>query len=137
MAKDGGSTGVVFDRTINSDSCRDVPRDPSSRTPASVVGAMTTEAAHGAEVVFDATLSGGVFWATVVGRYTTNPSRGAGGVIDYEYASNQSVKRRAELLVLRSCFLDWWLKEWVALGGDPAEGVAAWREYPMEQVVET
>jgi len=37
------------------------------------------------------------------------------GLLKYE--SDQDVKRRAELLAMRTIFLEWWIAEWVARGG--------------------
>jgi len=55
---------------------------------------------------------------TLVGHYTTIEGWTAGGVTAFKYESDRDIKRRAELLGMRTIFLDWWVKEWIRLGGD-------------------
>ncbi len=54
-----------------------------------------------------------------------------GGVTAFKYKSDRDIKRRAELLGMRTIFLDWWGKEWVRLGGDYQEDVAQLVRYPF------
>jgi hypothetical protein len=58
-------------------------------------------------------------------------SQTAGGVTAFKYKSDRDIKRRAELLGMRTIFLDWWGKEWVRLGGDYQEDVAQLVRYPF------
>jgi hypothetical protein len=40
------------------------------------------------------------------------------------YVPSQDGKRRAEMLAMRTIFLEWWVAEWVARGGVFEEAVA-------------
>jgi hypothetical protein len=82
---------------------------------------MSTDVKHGLNPQFDAQLSGGEFSLTVVGHYTTTPGLSAGGVTEFKYESEQASKRSNELLSMRTIFLDWWLNEWQAQGGNVVE----------------
>lgn len=67
----------------------------------------------------------------LVAHYTTTEGWTAGGVTSFKYESDRDIKRRAELLGMRTILLDWWGKEWVRLGGDYQEGVAQLVRYPF------
>lgn len=84
---------------------------------------MSTEVVHGPNPTFDHQITDSEYSLKLVGHYTTTEGWTAGGVRAFEYASDREVKRRAELLGMRSIFLDWWIKEWVRLGADYQEGV--------------
>jgi hypothetical protein len=91
---------------------------------------MATEVKHGPNPTFDAEI-GGEFSLTLVGHHTTTPDLAAGGVTAVKYDSGQDGKRRAELLAMRTIFLEWWVAEWVARGGVFEEGVAYLVGYPF------
>lgn len=83
---------------------------------------MSTEVQHGPEPVFRATTHGR-FACEVVGRYTDTPNLGAGGVTTVEWDSARPEKRMAELLVLRTAFLDWFIGMYQELGGTRDEAL--------------
>jgi hypothetical protein len=58
----------------------------------------------------------------IVGYQTTDPEWTAGGAVDWKYDSAQAAKRMNELLGLRSIFLNWWFREWLAQGGSLQRG---------------
>ena len=84
---------------------------------------MATEVKHGPNPVFETPLTGATFICEVVGRYTKVPDRGAGGVTAYHFNSDNPRKRRAELLVLRTAFLEWFREMYEANGGSRHEAV--------------
>lgn len=77
---------------------------------------MTTEVKHGREPHFDATLTGGSFSCQITGYYTATPGLAAAGVEWVTWASDRPEKRRAELLALRTAFIEWFLKTYQELG---------------------
>ena len=91
---------------------------------------MATEVKHGPNPTFNAEIRG-EFSLTLVGHQTTTPDLAAGGVTAVKYDSDQDGKRRAQLLAMRTIFLEWWVAEWVARGGDFQEGVAQLLRYPF------
>jgi len=91
---------------------------------------MGTEVKHGPNPVFDAEIRG-EFSLTLVGYQTTTPDLAAGGVTAVTYDSTQDGKRQAELLAMRTIFLEWWVAEWVTRGGDFSDGVAQLVHYPF------
>ena len=94
---------------------------------------MSTSVVHGPRPRFEIPVTRERFSVTVVGRYTKRDGWAAGGVTKYAYASRRQVKRRNELLALRSCFLDWWLREWNRQGGTYASAVTQLRGYPIRR----
>ena len=87
---------------------------------------MSTEVKHGPNPMFDAQVTPGKFFCRVEGHYTSTPDLGAGGVTEFAYESTKPVKRLAELLVLRTSFLEWFREEYERCGGsrfDAAEQV--------------
>ena len=86
---------------------------------------------HGPRPSFEIPVTRERFSVTVVGRYTKRDGWAAGGVTTFRYASRRQVKRRNELLVFRSCFFDWWLREWNRQGGTYASAVTQLRGYPI------
>ena len=82
---------------------------------------MATEVKHGPNPVFETPLTGGTFMCQVVGRYTKVPDRGAGGVTAHRFESDDPGQRRAELLVLRTTFLEWFREMFEANGGSRRE----------------
>lgn len=94
---------------------------------------MSTSVVHGPRPRFEIPVTRERFSVTVVGRYTKRDGWAAGGITKYAYASRRQVKRRNELLVFRSCFLDWWLREWNRQGGTYASAVTQLRGYPIRR----
>jgi hypothetical protein len=92
---------------------------------------VATEVKHGPDPTFDHEITGGEYGLTLVSHYTTTPGVAAGGVTAFTYASDRGVKRRAELLNMRTIFLEWWISECVARGGDFQEGVGQLVHYPF------
>jgi hypothetical protein len=92
---------------------------------------MTTEVKHGPNPTFEHQITGVEYSLTLVGHYTTTEGWTAAGVTAFKYESDRDIKRRAELLGMRTIFLDWWVKEWIRLGGDYQEGVAQLVRYPF------
>lgn len=86
---------------------------------------MTTEVQHGPDPTFEHHIkTESSYGLTVVGYYTTTDGWTAGGVTTHQYASDRSGKRLNELLGMRTIFLHWWLKQWLACGGDLGTGEA-------------
>lgn len=77
-----------------------------------------TEVHHGPDARFAAPLSGGVFTCTLVGRYTNLDNCGAGGVTKYCFDSSDPKTQNAELLVLRTAFLEWFREMYEKTGGN-------------------
>ncbi len=94
---------------------------------------MATEVRHGPHAAFDAPLSGGRFGIEIIGRYTRTLRLAAGGVTQVVWNSDRPEKRRNELLVLRTCFLEWFLEQWLAQGGSWIGGVEAITQYPFKE----
>lgn len=96
---------------------------------------MSTEVKHGPSPIFEASLTGGSFDCLVRGYYTATPNLAAAGVQFYKFDSDQPVKQQAELLALRTAFLEWFLETYQELGGTRAEAIGqvqfivnGWRE---------
>lgn len=83
---------------------------------------MSTEVQHGGEPIFRAKTHG-CFDCYIVGHYTDMPDLGAGGVKFYLFESQRPEKRRAELLVLRTAFLDWFIGMYQTFGGTRDEAL--------------
>jgi len=83
-----------------------------------------TEVRHGPNPRFAAPLTGGIFTCTVVGRQTKIKDCGAGGVTAYCFKSNNPSQQNAELLVLRTAFLEWFREMYEQTRG-PGQGSAA------------
>jgi len=77
-----------------------------------------TEVHHGPNARFAAPLTGDVFTCTVVGRHTTLRDCGAGGVTAFCFVSSNPAEQNAELLVLRTSFLEWFREMYEKTGGD-------------------
>ena len=92
---------------------------------------MSTHVVHGPHPRFPLPVSRDRFSVQIVARYTKTDGWAAGGVTTFTYASRRQVKRRNELLALRSCFFDWWLREWNRQGGTYASAVTQLRGYPI------
>lgn len=84
---------------------------------------MTTEVRHGESPQFSVAASGR-YAVTVVGHHTSVDGLAAARVRTVEWQSERPVKRRAEMLALRTAFLDWFVEEWVRQGGTRDEAVA-------------
>jgi len=94
---------------------------------------MATEVRHGPRPRFKTKLTGGSFDVLITGYYTVMPRRGAGGVSCFTFNSRQPAKRLNELLVLRTCFLEWYLQQWIRNKGKRREGIAQVRKYPFKR----
>ena len=71
-----------------------------------------TEVRHGPKPRFAVPLTGAIFTCTVVGRHTKLDGCGAGGVTTYCFKSNNLAQQNAELLVLRTAFLEWFREKY-------------------------
>ncbi len=91
---------------------------------------MSTEVRHGESPTFSVPVYGR-YAITVVGHYTNVDGLAAAGVRTVEWHSNNPVKRRAEMLALRTAFLEWFVDEWVLQGGTREEAAFQIREYPF------
>lgn len=94
---------------------------------------MATEVRHGPTPAFRSPGVHGAFHVRLVGHYTAMRQRGAGGATDWAFSSQQKAKRRNELLVLRTCFLEWYLKHWMAQGGSRRHALREVRTYPFKR----
>lgn len=95
---------------------------------------MSTEVVHGPKPRFRTKLAPGRFAVTLHGRYTKVPGMAAAGATKSSFNSDRPEKRIAELRVLRTAFIVWYLEAWVAQGGDFDEGVKAIIGYPFQNV---
>ena len=73
----------------------------------------------------------GRYAVTVVGYYTDRPDLARAGVRKVEWQSDAQGKRRAEMLALRTAFLEWFVEEWVREGGVREDGVHQILGYPL------
>jgi hypothetical protein len=85
-----------------------------------------TEVQHGQNPTFRPQITGNGYELKIVTR-PTGPEWTAGGAVDWKYNSAQAAKRMNELLGLRSIFLNWWFREWLAQGGSLQQGAEQWR----------
>ena len=69
---------------------------------------------------------------TIEGYYTPQDGLIAVGVTACQSVSDWPVKRQAELLGMRTAFIDWFLLQWVACGGTFEDGVRHLQGYPFE-----
>ena len=92
---------------------------------------MATEVRHGPRPTFKATLQPGTYGCVVLGRYTRTPGLTAAGVAHVEWNSKRRVKRRAELLGMRTAFLCWFAVEYERQGGTWRAAVEAVTRYPF------
>jgi hypothetical protein len=97
---------------------------------------MATEVKHGRAPRFKHRLQPGAnaYRVTVTGHYTLTDGVAAAGVTDVQFKSRQEIKRRAELLSLRSAFVGWFLESWLQHGGTWSDGVGALTGYPFDRV---
>jgi hypothetical protein len=94
---------------------------------------MSTEVVHGPNPQFRVPLApGGPYRMTIEGYYATIDGLTAAGVTACEWVSERPAKRQAELLGLRTAFIDWFLLQWVACGGTFDDGVRQIQAYPFE-----
>src|SRR5262249_8601206 len=54
------------------------------------------------------------------------------GLQTVKWQSDRRKKRYAEMLNLRSAFLDWFVEEWARQGGDREQAIKAIRDYPFQ-----
>ena len=74
----------------------------------------------------------GSYCIYLVGHYTNRDNFAAAGVRTVKWESDQSLNRQAEMLAMRSAFLDWFVDEWVRQGGARKDAVDAVRNYPFQ-----
>jgi hypothetical protein len=91
---------------------------------------VATEVRHGESPQFSRPISGR-YAVTVVGHYTDREGLAAAGVRTVQWESDKPVKRRAEMLALRTAFLEWFVEEWVRQGGAREEAVFQIQQYPF------
>jgi len=72
------------------------------------------------------------YCVAVVGHNTNTDQLAAAGVVRIKWESQSPVKRRNEMLALRTAFLDWFVDEWVRQGGARDEAIAQVRGYPFQ-----
>ncbi len=94
---------------------------------------MSTEVTHGRNPQFRASrAAGGPYRLTIEGYYTQTDNLTAAGVTDYQWVSERPAKRQAELLGMRTAFIDWFLLQWVACNGTFDDGVRQIQAYPFD-----
>lgn len=79
-------------------------------------------------------LSPGRYRLTLKGRYMKMDGWQAGGVTDVAFASKRDVKRRSELLGMRTIFVHWFYGAWHRHGGTWAEAERAFTQYPFRRL---
>ena len=85
---------------------------------------------HGESPKFPVEKISGSYCITIVGHYTNRANYAAAGVRTIKWESNQPKKRQAEMLTIRTAFLDWFVKEWVKQGGTQEQAL----RYVLESV---
>ena len=92
-----------------------------------------TDVVHGLNPQFRVPLAPGPpYRMTIEGHYSQLDGWTAAGVLTSEWQSQKPEKRRAELLGMRSAFIDWFLIQWVAQNGSFDDGVLHLVGYPLE-----
>jgi len=89
-----------------------------------------TEVQHGESPKFSVPTFGR-YAVTIVGHYTNVDDLAAAGVRTVKWESDKPAKRRAEMLALRTAFLEWFVDEWVREGGTREEAAFQIRGYPF------
>jgi hypothetical protein len=94
---------------------------------------MSTEVMHGPNPRFGIPLApGGPYRMTIEGHDTTSDGLTAAGVTSSEWVSARPAKRQAELLGMRTGFIEWFLLRWVEFGGTFEDAVHQIRDYPFD-----
>jgi hypothetical protein len=91
---------------------------------------LDTEVRHGESPTWSGPTSGR-YAVTVVGYYTDRADLARAGVRKVDWQATDKAKRRAEMLALRTAFLDWFVEEWVRQGGVREDGVHQILGYPL------
>jgi hypothetical protein len=65
----------------------------------------------------------GSYCIAVVGHYTNRDQLTEAGVLTVKWASSRSIERQAQMLGLRSAFVDWFVNEWMRTGGSRGEAL--------------
>ena len=95
---------------------------------------MSTEVVHGLNPqVRNPVAPGEPYRMTIEGYYTTVDGLTAAGVTACEWQSERSAKRKAEILGMRTAFIDWFLLKWVEFGGTFEEAVFQLQAYPFDR----
>ena len=76
----------------------------------------------------------GQYGCVVLGRYMKKDGVTAAHVPFVQFNSNRKVKRRAELLGMRTAFLCWFVVEYVKHGGTWRDAVENVRDYPFARL---
>ena len=97
---------------------------------------MATEVKHGKNPKFKVKLQPGAngYHVTVTGHYTVKDGLAAAGVTEVVWQSDRDIKRRSELLSLRSAFLGWFMYMWIEQGGKWDAGVREITGYPYFKI---
>src|SRR5437899_11853888 len=83
---------------------------------------MTTEVRHG-DAIFDANTISPPYYCHVVGYYTGTPNLTAAGVTRFQFQSDRPEKQMAELLGMRTAFLEWFKEMYQQLGRTEREAI--------------
>jgi len=98
---------------------------------------MATEVKHGEHPRFRVKIvPKSTYGLTLIGYYTKKDGWTAGGVRKGYFHSQQrkGLKRRAELLGMRTIFVHWYMTQWLKTGGEWWEGVYEIRHYPWKKL---
>jgi len=87
---------------------------------------------HGESPKFPVEKISGSYCITLVGHYTNRDNFAAAGVRTVKWESDQRENRQAEMLAMRSAFLDWFVEEWARQGGARQYAIDAVRNYPFQ-----
>jgi hypothetical protein len=95
---------------------------------------MSSEVSHGPKPKWTVALAKGRYGLELHGRYTKVDGWTAVGVKRVRWCSNRPVKRRSELLGMRTAFVTWFLAQWLAEGGKWTDGIRALTSYPFARL---
>lgn len=95
---------------------------------------MATKVRHGATPKFGVRLQRGSYGLTLKNYYTVRDGLTCGGVTAFKFNSNRDIKRRAELLGMRTVFLAWYMEYWLRTGNSWASGVREITQYPWRRL---
>ena len=95
---------------------------------------MATEVRHGPKPKFKHKLQRGRYGCDIRGAYTHTDEVTVAGVTHEKFNSKRALKRRAELLGMRTAFVCWFMERWLQYEGKWAGGVKAFTEYPFRRL---
>jgi hypothetical protein len=99
---------------------------------------MATEVRHGLTPKWSKKaqpIGQGQYRVTIAGHYTVTDKLAAAGVESVQWVSDRAIKRRGELLAMRSAFVCWFVQQYMELGGSFRDAKKALAGYPFTRVL--